>query len=369
MSSLAEKIAFSSLKSINAELAQQFLARLGDESEFFKAKQPALAAVMGFQSRLFDSDYRAKLLDDANREIEFVERNCVRTLYFTDPDYPQRLHDAIDAPLMLYSLGDVDFNRGHFVSIVGTRHATPYGIDFVQRLVNELTERLSEPVTIVSGLAFGIDAAAHKAALKSGAPTVGVLAHGLNTIYPAQHRSMAAEMARGGGALLTEYSSQSAIHKGNFIARNRIVASISDCVIVAESAPKGGSLITARLANDYSRDVFALPGRTSDLYSQGCNKLIANNIASLLQNAEQLAKEMRWTFRTETTQPSQLSLFNDLSAEEQAVVDYLKANSQGQLNKMSIDLNLNIGRMMSVMVDLEFKGIVLTYPGGVYRLA
>lgn len=366
-SDLVYKIAFASLRGINRVLAGELLARTGSERTFFDMSERQLGSVMGFGNRLFDADYRRQLVERAVGEADFVVSSNVRALYFTDDDYPVRLADADDAPLMLYALGSTDFNAGRFVGIVGTRHATPYGLDFVSRLVKDLSATMAEPLTIVSGLAFGIDAAAHSASLKSSVPTVGVLAHGLNMIYPAQHRSMAADMVRGNGALITEYGSGSVVHKGNFVARNRIVAGLCDCLVVAESAQKGGALITANLASGYNRDVFALPGRISDRYSAGCNALIASNVAALINDAAGLIKAMNWPEKAVVA--TQRDLFVELSSEEQAVVDFLTERGEGQLNQLAIALNLNAGRMMSLLIDMEFKGLILTFPGGKYRLA
>lgn len=368
METLAYRIAFASLRGMNRVMAGELLSRTGSEEQFFKMSERQLAAAMGFRNRLFDADYRAKMLERGEREADFVASSKIRPLYYTDGEYPTRLADADDAPLMLFTLGNCDFNCGHFISVVGTRHATPYGIDFVNHMVEDLSQMLTEPLTVVSGLAFGIDAAAHSSAMKHKVPTVGVLAHGLNTIYPAQHRGLAAEMVRGGGALLTEYGRSDAIHKGNFVARNRIVAAMADCVVVVESARKGGALITANLASGYNRDVFALPGRTSDRYSEGCNALIANNIAALVTDAESLAKAMRWSMK-EDVAADQPTLFPELSADEQAVTDYLAKHGEAQINQLSIALNQNVGRTMSLLIDMEFKGLLLTYPGGKYRLA
>ncbi len=364
---LAYEIAFASLRGVTPAMARELLARIGSEKDFFEATQSQLGALMGFDNRLFDNDYRHKILEAAWLEADFVVANSVHTYYFNHTDYPSRLVDVPDAPLMLYSLGSADLNQGHMVSVVGTRHATPYGIDFVNRLVADLSEQLAEPLTVISGLAFGIDAAAHTAALKHSVPTVGVLAHGLNTIYPAQHRSIAAEIVRTNGLLLTEYSSAAPIHKGNFVARNRIVASLADCVIVAESASKGGALITANLAEGYGRDVFALPGRTSDRYSAGCNKLIANNIAALVSDAGDVIKAMRW--HVKDAEPQQKFLFPELSSEEQAIIDFLTEKGEAQLNQLVVALGQSAGRLMAVLIDMEFKGLLLTFPGGKYRLA
>lgn len=365
--SLIYRIAFASLRGINRVLAEQILSHCGDERHFFELGERELSAMMGFKSRLFGDDYRRTLVERGKREADFVQANSVRPLYFTDEEYPLRFADVEDAPLMLFTLGNASLNSGRMIGIVGTRHATPYGVDFVNRLVADLAASMTEPLTVVSGLAFGIDASAHQASLKASLPTVGVLAHGLNTIYPAQHRSLAADMVRGNGLLVTEYASYDPIHKGNFVARNRIVAGLCDCLVVAESAEKGGALITAGLASDYSRDVFALPGRVSDRYSAGCNALIARNVAALVTDASDILRSMNWPVKAD--EPAQLSLFESLSPEEQAVVDYLTSNGEGQLNQLSIAMNLNVGRMMSLLIDMEFKGLLLAYPGGKYRLA
>lgn len=364
---LVIRMAFASLRGINRVLAGELLSRTGDERTFFDMSERQLASVMGFGSHLFDAGYRGTLLEKAAAESDFVQSSGIRTLYFTDADYPVRLADADDAPLMLFTLGNHDFNSGRTVGIVGTRHATPYGIDFVNRLVSGLSTAMAEPLTTVSGLAFGIDAAAHAASLKAQVPTVGVLAHGLNMIYPAQHRSMAADIVHRGGALITEYGSRSPVHKGNFVARNRIVAALCDCLIVAESAEKGGALITARLASGYNRDVFALPGRTSDPYSAGCNMLIKRNVAALVTDASDVMEAMNWPARQ--TDGVQRELFVELSAEEQAVSDYLTEHGEAQVNQLAIALNMNAGRMVSLLIDMEFKGLVLAFPGGKYRLA
>lgn len=364
---LTYRIAFASLRGMNRMLAEQILARVGSEEQFFEMSERQLSAVMSTRNRLFDADYRLSAIERARREVEFVESSSIRALYFTDDDYPARLSVADDAPLMLFACGGCDFNRGRFLSIVGTRRATPYGLDFVSHLVEDLSRKMAEPITIVSGLAFGIDAAAHAAALRNGLPTVGVLAHGLQMIYPAQHRDMAAQMVKSCGGLLTEFGCGDAVHKGNFVARNRIVAAMSDCTVVAESAQKGGALLTARLAYDYGRDVVALPGRSSDKYSAGCNALIANNMAALVESADDVMKVMGWAEVAD--KPTQPSLFEELTDEETMVVDLLRRKDDATVNQLSIALNLNIGRTMSLLIDMEFKGLILSYPGGKYRLA
>lgn len=364
---LLYRIAFASLRGINRTLAEELLARVETEERFFSLSQKELIELVGFDNKLLDRKYRDEVLQKAASEVDFIEKHKnVRAIYYTDPEFPSRLADCEDAPIILYVTGSCNLNTTHMVSIVGTRHATPYGNTFVNRLVDDLAAKLDD-VAIISGLAYGIDITAHRAALRNNIPTIAVLAHGLNTIYPAAHRNCAVEIIQNGGALVTDYRTSDSIHRGNFIARNRIVASLSDCVIVAESAKKGGALITARLASGYCRDVFALPGRTSDTYSAGCNHLIASNTAALVTDADDIISAMRWTPRL--AEGSQSEMFVELSDEEQSVVDYLTSHGEAQINTLCIALNIPIARLMGLLIDMEFKGLVLTFPGGKYRLA
>lgn len=364
---LAARMAFASIKGINRSLALNILGKIHSEDNFFRSSERQLSAVMGFAGKIYSDTYRASLLENARQEEDFIRKNKIRTIYFTDPEYPSRLAECEDAPLMLFALGDCDFNACLTVGIVGTRHATPYGLEFTSRLVGELSEKIDGRVAIVSGLAYGIDIAAHKAALQQGCPTVAVLAHGLNTIYPATHRSTAVDIVRTGGALLTDYTSKAAIHKGNFLARNRIVAGLCDCLVVVESAEKGGALVTARIAGEYDREVMALPGRITDRYSDGCNKLIRRDMASLITSADDLIDRMNWPRRAGTGQ--QKSLFSELSPEESTVVDYLREKSEGRINNMTVDLDISISKLTALLIELEFKGIVTPYPGAKYRLS
>ena len=368
---LLHRIAFSSLRSLTPALAAEMLARVPSEKDFFALPSGALSAYMGFRNKLFEDAVRAQALAAAGPEEVFVERNGIRPLYFRDADYPARLLECEDAPLMLYSFGDCPMGRDSFIiGIVGTRHATAYGDSFVNTLVRELRDALDGRLVVVSGLAYGIDACAHKAALECGVPTVGVLAHGLNTIYPAAHRDLAARMVREGGALVTEYRSSEAIHKGNFLARNRIVAGLCDCLLVVESDIRGGALVTARLASDYSRDVFALPGRVSDRYSRGCNKLIADNVAQLITTASDIIDHMRWPRKPK--EGEQTSLFTvdtpELSPEEQAVIATITRTGEANTSELLIGTGLAMPRLMGLLVDMEFRNLILSIPGGRYRL-
>lgn len=366
--SLKHQIAFSRLRGVHPEVAEGLLARFGSEEDFFNMPSRQLYAALGRRLQMFDDSARRKLLDDAEAEIRFIEQGGVTPLYFRSEEFPQRLERCEDSPLMLYALGDTSvLNSRILVSIVGTRHATPYGLNFVKRLVERLAERLVEPPVIVSGLALGIDIAAHRAAIAAGLPTVAVLAHGLSTIYPAVHRDEAAKIARGGGALITEYSSTDHIHKGNFLARNRIIAGLSDCTIVVESAERGGAISTARVAREYGSEVFAVPGRVGDPYSQGCNKLISNNVAALIASADDLIDVMGWPCCEQEAEQPELPVA--LSEQEQAVIDLLTEKSEARINEISVSLDIPVSKLSALMLDMEFRNLVTAYPGGLFRLS
>ena len=364
---LRYRIALASVKGMNRLLAESLFELTGDVSVFFTLSQRELSDLTGWNSSLFSEVERGKALMAAAGEVNFIRKNNITPLFFTDADYPQRLLECDDAPLILYYKGNVSLQQPRVVSIVGTRHATPYGKNFVDTLVRDLADTCPDTL-IVSGLAYGIDIAAHRAALRYGLPTVGVLAHGLNTIYPAQHRNTAVEMV-GNGGLLTEYTTSQPTHRGFFLARNRIVAGVADAVVVVESGVKGGSLFTATIASDYHRDVFALPGRVGDISSMGCNNLIRQNKAALLTCADDLIEAMGWGVRKE--QPSQTTLAAQqdvqLTDEEKLIMQYLALNGEGQINRMAVELNTPIATLSATLVELEFKGCVVAFPGGVYR--
>ena len=300
------------------------------------------------------------MLEKAKRELEFISKKNISVSYFTDDTYPHRLLEANDAPILLYSSGKCNLNALHVISIVGTRHATPVGIKTCDEIVSKLSKRLDNLV-IVSGLAYGIDIAAHRAALKHNVPTVAVLAQGLNKIYPATHRNDAISIIKQGGAIVTDYQSQDDIHKGNFLARNRIIAALADCTVIVESAATGGALVTASLAQSYNRDVFAVPGRTGDEYSRGCNKLIRDNRAMLITSADDIIEAMSW--ETKETQPIQQELFPTLTGDEKKRVDALKANGDKHINELASLLQIPVYKLMGALVELDCSGLVVTLPG------
>ena len=365
---LRYRIALASIKGMNRLLAESLLQQVGDVSAFFTLTPHELSDLVGCNSSLFSQEERGRALRVASDEVTFIRNKGITPLFFTDSDYPQRLLECDDAPLMLYYKGNsTALQAPHVVSIVGTRHATPYGKNFVETLVKELSDSCPDTL-IVSGLAYGIDVAAHRAALRYGLPTTAVLAHGLNTIYPSVHRNTAIEMLERGG-LFTEYTSQQITHKGFFLARNRIVAGLADAVVVVESGLKGGSLFTATVAGDYHRDVFALPGRVGDISSMGCNQLIRNNKAALITCADDLIEAMGWATRKEAPTQASLSVVDtaNLTPDEQNIMHYLANQGEGQINRMAIELNTPIATLSAMLVELEFKGCVVAFPGGVYR--
>ncbi len=360
------QLAFSMIRGMTPDIASGILEAVGSEDDFFRMSEKELRDFAQLSNRIFDEDYRNGLLTKAERELAFISEKGIRTVYFTDKDYPARFLTAPDAPLMLYAVGGCDLNARKLVSIVGTRHATNYGLGLCRDLVAGLAKQVGNDVVIVSGLAYGIDIAAHQAALDAGLPTVAVVAHGLDMIYPAQHRSAAAEIVRHGGAVVTEYPSSTRVHRSNFLARNRIVAALSDCTVVVESAEKGGALVTANIAQSYGREVFAFPGKVTDEYSAGCNRLIRKNVASLLLSAADLADAMGW--ERKEPMPVQQELFVELTAEEQQIVDLLGEKGELHINDLGAALNVPIHKLLSLLVDMEFRGLVDVLPGNRYAV-
>ncbi len=305
-------------------------------------------------------------LHRAAAEMEFITKNNIRALTLNDDDYPRRLSECPDAPIILYYKGSADLNQLRVINIVGTRQCTTYGQDLIRHFISDL-RTLCPDVLIVSGLAYGVDICAHRHALDNGFETVGVLAHGLDQIYPHHHRDTAAVMTRQGG-LLTEYMSQTQALPNNFRQRNRIVAGMSDATILVESAYKGGGLITCRIAQEYGRDVFAFPGAVGMPYSEGCNKMIRDNTAALITSAHDFMESMGWAESPPHTPPQQGELFPDLSAEEQLIVDALRQSNDLQLNLISVKTNIPIGQLAALLFQLEMKGIVKPLAGGTYHL-
>jgi len=309
-------------------------------------------------------------LKRAETEAEFIEKHGIKVLTPADEDYPQRLLECADAPLVVYNKGTGSLNCRRMVSIVGTRHCTAYGQDLIRRFTNGLREICPE-VTIVSGLAYGVDICAHREALRCGYETVGVLAHGLDYLYPPRHRDTAVEMLSQGG-LVTEFMSGTNADKVNFVRRNRIIAGMSDATIVVESAAKGGSLITASITRSYGRDVFAFPGAVGSSYSEGCNNLIRDNGAALITSAEDFVHAMGWNddavlCKAKTT-GIERQLFPALDSDEQAIVDLLNHTNDLQINIITVKTGLPVSRVTAILFQLEMKGVIKPLAGGMYHL-
>ncbi|MBR5638557.1 MAG: DNA-processing protein DprA [Muribaculaceae bacterium] len=367
-SDILYRMAFAGIRGMGVELAQRLLDIIPSEKEFFAISERELKSITGSRSKVWERSFRDEVLRKAEAELRFVEQRKVKVLYFTDENYPKRLLNAIDAPVLLYVIGGCNLNAKHIISIVGTRRSTHYGAAFCDKFVEGLSKMLEGELVIVSGLAYGTDINAHRAALKYNVPTVGVQACGLNKIYPAEHRDDAAHMVQHGGAVVSDYTSQDQIHRGNFLARNRIIAALSDCTVIVESANKGGALVTANIASSYSRDVFAVPGRVGDEFSKGCNRLIMNNQAAAITCAEDLVKAMRWESKLIPETAKELELFPELSAEQQKVVDILRKNGDQHINDLAGLMALPIYRLMATLVELDTKGVIATLPGCRYTL-
>ena len=360
-------IALTRMTGFNAQTALLLYRTLGSGKSVYEHRNDIGDVLPGSTPRLRES---MKNWDDALKraaaEMSFMEKGGIKAFCLNDPDYPQRLCDCPDAPVILFYKGSADLNQQRVINIVGTRRCTTYGQDIIRRLMDDLRQQCPE-VLIVSGLAYGIDICAHRLALKQGYETVAVLAHGLDQIYPYAHRDTAAEMVKRGG-LLTEYISQTDALPNNFRQRNRIVAGISDATILVESAYKGGGLITCRIAQDYGRDVFAFPGAVGMPYSEGCNKLIRNNTAALITSAEDLMESMGWQTAVNKPEAIERQLFPDLSNEEQQIVALLQETNDLQLNLISVKTNIAIGQLTALLFSLEMKGVVRPLAGGTYHL-
>ena len=309
-------------------------------------------------------------LHRAEIELQWDLENGVMPLCMNDENYPQRLRQCDDAPLMLFYKGNINLNQRRVICVVGTRRNTVYGEDLIRRFMRELRQ-LCPQLLVISGLAYGVDIIAHRQALQNGYPTVGVLAHGVDYLYPARHKQTADEMVKKGG-LLTEFLTQTNADKVNFVRRNRIVAGISDACVVVESAAHGGGLITASLARTYNREVFAFPGNVGSQYSEGCNNLIRDNVAGLISNADDFVKSMNWDDDVKLQRAQQVGierqLFPDLSTEERRVVNALKKHNDLQINMLSVQADIPIAHLTAILFSLEMKGVLKALPGGMYHL-
>ncbi len=364
---LLYKIAISLVPGIGCITAKSLIAYCGSAGQVFREKEKTLRVIPGVGTVLAKNIQQSKVLTRADREIEFIRKSNVNAHFYLDESYPQRLKSCIDAPILLFSKGKLNLNCTKVISIVGTRNATAYGRDLTDRFIASIAER-GYDIQIVSGLAYGIDIQAHRAALRNNLQTVCVLAHGLETVYPSLHRAIALEMCEKNGGMVSDFLSYSVIDRKNFLRRNRIIAGLADAVIVVESAKKGGALLTAELAVSYNRDLFAFPGRVGETYTEGCHFLIKSNRAGLIENVGDLEYCMNWHPGTGIPDGCQPRLFNDLTPDEQKVVELIQTEGELTIDLICLQTGLPMNRVSPMLLSLEFSGIVKCLPGKVFKL-
>ena len=362
MNDLQYQIALTLIPGIGDISGKKFVHYCGSVEAIFKETRKSLEKISGMREATIEAICNPKeYLKRAEEEIAFIEKNDIRPLFFLDSDYPRRLLQCDDGPMMLYYKGVANLNANRVVAIVGTRNITDYGKENCNQLVQDLVQ---DNVLIVSGLAYGVDTCAHKAALKNNLPTVGVMGSGMQMIYPAANKKLATDMLEQGG-VLTECMSGTQPDRENFPRRNRIIAGMADAVVVIESALKGGSLITADIANSYSRDVFAYPGRVMDLYSQGCNYLIRTNRAHLMESVLNLRYVMRWD--SESKVEKQTALFREFTDEEKLIMDCFGSNAVVSLDDIIVKSELPTTKIAALLLNLEFDGVLMALPGKRYQ--
>jgi DNA processing protein len=363
-SDLLYQIALTQVPHVGYVHAKTLALHFGSAEAVFKANRSLLEKMDGIGSIRAGSIKSFKDFRRAEKEIVFIEKYKIRPLFITENEYPKRLLNCYDPPTMLFYKGNADLNASRVVGIVGTRNNTEYGKQFTEKFIKDI---VPSGALIVSGLAFGIDAIAHKAALKNKLVTVGVLGHGLDTIYPSEHSGLAKDMIRQGG-LLTEFSSETKPDKHNFPSRNRVVAGICDATVIVETGIKGGSMITGEMANSYNRDVFAVPGRIIDSKSTGCNHLIGNNKAFLLTDARQFLEIMGWDQVSAGFRKNQKELFIELSNEERIIIDLLQEKEAVSIDELVLKSACSSSTVAAAILDLELKNVVQCLPGKMYRL-
>lgn len=360
---IQQQIAVSLLQGIGPVRARQLLSKVPDISCLFQYSIKELADTTGVSRKLLQQMNRELAMSRAEKEISFIERNKIQTYFFTEENYPRRLRQCEDAPILLYGKGNMALNPPMTVAIVGTRKATEYGKQTCEELIQNFA---GKDILVVSGLAYGIDICVHQLCLKHNIPTVGVLGHGLDRLYPQAHKNAARRMLENGG-LLTEFLSGTLPDRENFPMRNRIVAGMCDATIVVESKNKGGSLITAELANDYSRDVFAVPGNIGQQFSEGCNQLISQSKAHLFMNPAHFLKWMSWNDEKKV-KTVQRELFQELNDEERVMVNILQSEGQQNMDSLASKSDTPISKTSVLLLQLEMSGWVKALPGQKYAL-
>lgn len=362
---LLYQIALTLVPHIGDVHAKALVNRYGDAQSIFKAKKKDLDNMEGIGPVRAKSIKAFTDFTSPGEEIKFIEKYKITPLFITDDDYPKRLLNCYDSPVLLYYRGNADLNTSKIISVVGTRNNTDYGRSVCEKMIEDLQ---AENILVASGLAFGIDTVAHKAALKHNLQTVAVLAHGLDRIYPLQNKTLAKQITEQGG-LLTEFISNTNPDKQNFPRRNRIVAGMCDALIVIESSKKGGSLITAELGNGYNKDVFAIPGRVNDSKSEGCNYLIKNNKAALINSAADFLEMMNWTAAPKPAANKQRELFIELAPDEKIIVEILQQQENMQIDELYLKSGLSSSAVAAALLMLEMQNVIISLPGKIYKLA
>ena len=348
---------------IGSVIAKKLIAHCGSPSAIFEVKRNQLLKIDGIGTQTIKHLFDAEHLEAAEKEYRYCETNAIEATYFKDDDYPDYLKHCIDSPILLFRKGKIALEQRKIISVVGTRNITSYGTAFCEQFIADIAPL--NPI-IVSGFAYGVDICIQREAIKHGLQTIGCLAHGLNQIYPKVHAKYQAEVSANGG-FYTEFWSTSNPERENFLKRNRIIAGMSEATLVVESAEKGGSLVTADIANSYNRDVFAVPGRASDKYSLGCNNLIKKQQAHMLTSAADLIYLLNWDLEEKKTKTVQKQLFVELDEVEQTIYDYLQHNGKQLLDSIALECKLPIFKTSTTLLAMEMKGVIRPLPGKLFE--
>ncbi|MDR2292136.1 MAG: DNA-processing protein DprA [Prevotellaceae bacterium] len=358
-------IAIELIPNVGSITAKKLIACCGGADAVFLEKKSTISKITGIGNILVESVLakRDEALKMAEAEIDFIEKNRIKTFVYTEKDYPKRLQICDDSPVVFFSKGDVDFNNKKILSIVGTRKATDYGTELCKKIIADMA--VTHKPVIVSGLAYGIDVCAHKAALHNGLKTIAVMGTGLNIIYPFNHKNIANQISKQ-GALITDFTSQSVFDRTNFLRRNRIIAGLADATIVVESGIKGGALVTAEIAGSYNRDVLTFPARVGDEYSAGCNRLIKTNKAAMIENINDIEYILGWMSKDD--KPKQLPLFDTLNEKEMQIINHLKKTDTDTIDNISHEIKIPMSQLSAMLLSLEFGGYIKSLPGKSYSL-
>lgn len=363
MKDLVYKIALTLVPNVGPITGRLLMGYAGTPEELFKSSKKTLLKIPGIGPAIAASITAKEVLYTAEKELDILYKEGIQPLFYTDEGYPHRLRHYPDSPLLLYFKGAAELNPVRCISVIGTRKPSHYGISFCEEFL--MGVRQYSP-TIISGLAYGIDVVAHRKAMELGLPTIGVVAHGLGQMYPADHRTVARRMVDSGG-LLSEYTFHTTAEKEYFPLRNRIVAGLCDGLLIVETGTEGGSLITAQFANEYNKDVFAVPGRVKDPTSAGCNMLIKTHRATLIESPVDFIQAMRWD-EPDRKQNQQQTLFPVLEPEEQKIVDLLRVLKETGMDELAASLDIGQGALASQLLELELKGLVKSLPGKRFAL-